>query len=92
MDREKCSEVSHWRHHMRLHCDARLDLLYLARDLRPWGTPHEATRVHNPSRAMSISRSPTTDGLPKVQAGMVRGLAVTSHQRSPYVPILSRAW
>jgi hypothetical protein len=73
-------------------CDARLDLLYLARDLRPWATPHEATRVHNPSRAMSISRSPTTDGLRQVQAGMVRGLAVTSHQRSPYVPILSRAW
>jgi tripartite-type tricarboxylate transporter receptor subunit TctC len=41
---------------------------------------------------MSISRSPTTDGLRQVQAGMVRGLAVTSHQRSPYVPILSRAW
>jgi hypothetical protein len=37
---------------------------------------------------MSIARSPTTDGLPQVWAGMVRGLAVTSHQRSPYVPEL----
>jgi len=29
-----------------------------------------------------------TDGLPQVQAGAVRGLAVTSHKRSPYVPDL----
>ena len=29
-----------------------------------------------------------TDGLPQVQAGAVRGLAVTSHKRSPYLPEL----
>jgi len=29
-----------------------------------------------------------TDGLPQVQAGSVRGLAVTSHKRSPYLPEL----
>jgi len=29
-----------------------------------------------------------TDALPQVQAGTVRGLAVTSHQRSPYLPDL----
>jgi tripartite-type tricarboxylate transporter receptor subunit TctC len=29
-----------------------------------------------------------TDGLPQVQAGSVRGLAVTSHKRSPYLPDL----
>jgi tripartite-type tricarboxylate transporter receptor subunit TctC len=29
-----------------------------------------------------------TDGLPQVKAGTVRGLAVTSHKRSPYLPEL----
>ncbi len=29
-----------------------------------------------------------TDGLPQVQSGSVRGLAVTSHKRSPYLPEL----
>jgi tripartite-type tricarboxylate transporter receptor subunit TctC len=29
-----------------------------------------------------------TEGLPQVQAGSVRGLAVTSHERSPYLPDL----
>ena len=29
-----------------------------------------------------------TDGLPQVQGGAVRGLAVTSHKRSPYLPDL----
>src|SRR4029450_7297638 len=29
-----------------------------------------------------------TDGLPQVQGGSVRGLAVTSHKRSPYLPDL----
>jgi tripartite-type tricarboxylate transporter receptor subunit TctC len=29
-----------------------------------------------------------TDGLPQVQAGALRGLAVTSHKRSPYLPEL----
>src|SRR5256886_7416895 len=40
------------------------------------------------SGEVDFSFANMTDGLPQVQAGSVRGLAVTSHKRSPYLPEL----
>src|SRR6266852_7585222 len=49
------------------------------------GAPATAAVV---SGEVDFSFANMTDGLPQVQVGSVRGLAVTSHKRSPYLPEL----
>src|SRR5262249_24545295 len=49
------------------------------------GAPSTAAVV---SGEVDFSFANMTDGLPQVLAGSVRGLAVTSHKRSPYLPEL----